>query len=401
MSPQLAQVFLSHRSPDKPVVEGVGAALRQLGAQIWLDKEQLLAGQSIATELRKAIRSLKQVVLFVSEHELGAWVEDELSWAFELEDQRGPKVIVVLLGCAPEVMVGAPALHERMRHDDGVRWNRKFETLDIADLHDPVAHQRLARAVMKALLAGMRWSGKVTLCWAQRYESEDPQEMALRALPPEVTAADDPCLLLLPREGGRNRGALLNAAELAALRDDLDWLAGRLDHHCVQQITVAGAAQHALFAWVGVRWDRTSGALLRLPGRTATDPVLGGPPAGPARAPAAAAPVGDFLLVLRSETTPDAQRAAARAYGAAEGLQVVEIEHPPLLQTQDQLDALSTQVESAARAGGPRRAVLLCLGPTFVAAAAATRLTVHFAGRVEIAEYDARGGVYRTLPLRH
>jgi hypothetical protein len=400
MPPQLATVFLSHRSPDKPVVEGVAAALRQLGALIWLDKEQLLAGQTIATQLRKGIRAMRQVVLFVSENQLGAWVEDELSWAFELEDQLGPQVIVVLLGCTPEVMERAPALHERMRHDDGTRWNRKFEALDKADLLDPLAHQRLARDIMKTLLAGMRWSGKVTLSWAQRYEGEHPQEMAQKALPDVVSGTGEPCLLLLPRESGRTRSALLSPAQFDALRVDLDWLAGRLDHHGVQQITVAGAGQHALFAWVGGRWDRTSGARLRLPGRNASDPVLDGPPAGPPQAPAAAEPKGAFLLVLLSEDSQAAQRAAARAYGATEGLEVVEIEHPSSLQTQAELDALCAQVEAAARAGGPRRVVLLCIGPTFVAAAAATRLTVHFAGPVEIAEFDAAARGYRTLTLR-
>lgn len=400
MSPQLATVFLSHRSPDKPVVEGVAAALRQLGALIWLDKEQLLAGQTIATQLRKGIRAMRQVVLFVSENQLGAWVEDELSWAFELEDQRGPQVIVVLLGCTPEVMERAPALHERMRHDDGTRWNRKFETLDKAELHDPLAHQRLARDIMRALLKGMRWTGEVTLAWAQRYEGGDRQEMALKALPAAVTNSDAPCLVLLPRDGGRGRTALLTEAELGALREDLVWLAATLDDQALTTVTVAGAAQHALFAWVGTKWDRTSGARLRLPGRNASDPVLHGPSGGPLTALAAVAPAGPYALVLCSETTAAPLRDAARAYAAKEGLEAVEIEHPPLLQTQADLDALCDKVEAAARAGLARRAVLLCIGPTFVAAAAATRLSMQVAGPLQLAEFDLEGKGYRLLTLR-
>jgi hypothetical protein len=400
MPPQLATVFLSHRSPDKPVVEGVAAALRQLGALIWLDKEQLLAGQTIATQLRKGIRAMRQVVLFVSEHELGAWVEDELSWAFELEDQGGPKVIVVLLGCAPEVMERAPALHERMRHDDGTRWNRKFETLDKAELHDPRAHQRLARDIMKALLAGMRWTGEVTLAWAQRYESDDPQQMALKALPAVVTNSDAPCLVLVPRNGGRGRSALLTDAELAALREDLDWLAARLDHHGVSTLTVAGAAQHALFAWVGARWDRSHSVRLRLAGREPHDPVLDGPGRSPPGAPAAADPKGAFLLVVRSETASAALLAAASSFAVEQGLELAQVVHPHLLTTQAQLDALCADAEAVALAGGARRVVMVCFGPTFAAAAVATRLTTRFAAPLQLADYDTATQRYRLLTLR-
>jgi len=74
----MARVFLSHASPDKPVVRRIADALRAAGHEPWLDEEEILVGQSIPAAVERGLRGADFVVVCLSKAaaERG-WVEAE------------------------------------------------------------------------------------------------------------------------------------------------------------------------------------------------------------------------------------------------------------------------------------------------------------------------------------
>jgi hypothetical protein len=89
------RIFLSHASEDKPQVQAMQANLPG-HVQVWLDVEQLYAGQQLGEELRRAILDENDyVVVFVSPRSLmSEWVAQELSWALEVEADLGRTFVV-------------------------------------------------------------------------------------------------------------------------------------------------------------------------------------------------------------------------------------------------------------------------------------------------------------------
>ena len=93
-------VFLSHNSQDKPVVEEIGEWLRSRGLRVWLDKWELRPGFPWQEGLEEGVRSSRAVAVFVGEGGLGAWQEPEMR-AFIARSRREqvPVIPVLLPGC--------------------------------------------------------------------------------------------------------------------------------------------------------------------------------------------------------------------------------------------------------------------------------------------------------------
>ena len=96
-------VFLSHNSRDKPVVERVGEKLRRGGIEPWLDKWHLTPGGQWQDELGGALRACAACAIFVGPHGLGDWVREELAVALDrAAKDRGFRLFLVLLPGLPE-----------------------------------------------------------------------------------------------------------------------------------------------------------------------------------------------------------------------------------------------------------------------------------------------------------
>ncbi len=71
-------IFLSHNSEDKPVVEALAHKLRYAGINPWLDEERLVAGAVFQYGLADALRSCPTCAVFVGPKGLGDWAREEL-----------------------------------------------------------------------------------------------------------------------------------------------------------------------------------------------------------------------------------------------------------------------------------------------------------------------------------
>lgn len=103
MSTPRFDVFLSHNSRDKPVVERVGEKLRRGGIEPWLDKWHLTPGGRWQDEMGSALRACAACAIFVGPTGLGDWVREELAVALDrAAKDRGFRLFLVLLPGLPE-----------------------------------------------------------------------------------------------------------------------------------------------------------------------------------------------------------------------------------------------------------------------------------------------------------
>ena len=80
------QIFLSHNSNDKPVVEAIGKWLTDKGYTVWLDKWSMTPGDSLIEKIAEGIESSDKLVVFLSENSVDAnWVKKEVATGLVLE----------------------------------------------------------------------------------------------------------------------------------------------------------------------------------------------------------------------------------------------------------------------------------------------------------------------------
>lgn len=91
-------VFLSHHSADKPLVEELARRLRDAGVQPFLDKWHLVPGEVWQEALERALDESTTCAVFLGPHGLGAWENEEMRAALD-ERVKSPeyRVIPVLL----------------------------------------------------------------------------------------------------------------------------------------------------------------------------------------------------------------------------------------------------------------------------------------------------------------
>ncbi len=98
---QTFDVFLSHNSLDKPVVEDIGGLLKQRGLRVWLDSWELVPGRPWQEALEEVIRKAKSAVVFVGGEGIGPWQQPEMRAVLSQFVKNGLPVIPVLLPEAP------------------------------------------------------------------------------------------------------------------------------------------------------------------------------------------------------------------------------------------------------------------------------------------------------------
>ena len=95
---QQFDVFLSHNSREKPVVEALAYKLRAEGLNPWLDKEQLIPGTRWQGGLADGLRASFTCAVFIGKDDLGNWESEELDVAQNrAANDRDFRIIPVLL----------------------------------------------------------------------------------------------------------------------------------------------------------------------------------------------------------------------------------------------------------------------------------------------------------------
>ena len=98
--PAKFDVFLSHASPDKPLVEVLGKRLMAENLRPWLDKWNLIPGEPWQPQIELALADCIACAVFIGSGDRGPWHEEELRTAIRRRVERREqafRVIPVLL----------------------------------------------------------------------------------------------------------------------------------------------------------------------------------------------------------------------------------------------------------------------------------------------------------------
>lgn len=90
----MPNVFLCHRTVDKPLVEQLAVELRNAGHQVWLDKWEIGVGDSIVERIDSGLAGLNYLVLCYSAADPSDWTDRE--WQSTLHRQLAGQPVKVL-----------------------------------------------------------------------------------------------------------------------------------------------------------------------------------------------------------------------------------------------------------------------------------------------------------------
>jgi hypothetical protein len=128
ISPKKYDVFLSHNSKDKPLIERLVARLRGRGAalDVWFDKDNLKYGDSFLEEIPLALRNSKAVIFCIGEHGLGEWHEAEMKLSMDRKRTKEIRFFVVLL--PPVENLPNEPIYDFLRDELYCKWDDTPET---------------------------------------------------------------------------------------------------------------------------------------------------------------------------------------------------------------------------------------------------------------------------------
>ena len=99
---QILEVFISYDHRDKEIVDQIHRRLDEAGLKTWKDSEDIRAGDHWQSSLETALRSSRNVVVFVGPNNLSDWQRVEIQMAQKLSMEGDePRIIPVLLPGAP------------------------------------------------------------------------------------------------------------------------------------------------------------------------------------------------------------------------------------------------------------------------------------------------------------
>lgn len=93
------KVFISHASEDKPFVLKFATRLRENGVDAWVDRWEMLPGDSLVDKIfEEGIKNAQAVIIVLSKSSVGKrWVKEELNAAFLQRIQGKTKLIPVVI----------------------------------------------------------------------------------------------------------------------------------------------------------------------------------------------------------------------------------------------------------------------------------------------------------------
>jgi tetratricopeptide (TPR) repeat protein len=174
-------VFLSHNSKDKPIVEALAVKLTQAGLQTFLDKWCLIPGEPWQDELEEALLRSASCAVCIGDDSLGPWAHEEMRAALSLAvGKRSTRVIPVLLpGASPEVLKTLPLfLQNRTWVDlrDGVEDEQGIKRL-LAGIFGRKPREFSAKPSLRAA-SEMRLDPRISQALPQAADYQDRAELA-------------------------------------------------------------------------------------------------------------------------------------------------------------------------------------------------------------------------------
>ncbi|HEV7507407.1 MAG TPA: TIR domain-containing protein [Thermoanaerobaculia bacterium] len=147
-------VFLSHNTRDKPLVQEIGARLRGEGLSVWLDKWELRPGFPWQEGIEEGVQESRAVAVFVGLGGLGAWQAPEMRAFIARSRHEQVPVIPVLLPDCP----------------DSPQLNLFLEAFAWVDLREGLTEDGLARLIWG--ITGKKPEGMETVAVASSKKSE-------------------------------------------------------------------------------------------------------------------------------------------------------------------------------------------------------------------------------------
>lgn len=146
--------FISHSSKDKEFAQKLAGRLRSAGVPIWYAPEDILPGEKIYDQVRKAIGSFDRLLVVLSTHSMESnWVQTELASALARERKEGARVLF------PVALVGIEEIGnwECVDPDTGIdiaRELRSYHIPNFSDWRNPASFDTQLAKVVKALEGG-------------------------------------------------------------------------------------------------------------------------------------------------------------------------------------------------------------------------------------------------------
>jgi hypothetical protein len=426
---QYARVFLSHASPDKPLVQAVADALARRGVVAWLDIHDLHPGLDLTRALAQAIREHTLVVAFLSEDSLRSpWVDDELAVALDQEqatrDSTQPAVVVpVFLGEPLHLVQGHERVRTRWMHADGDRVDR----LGIAALGwnttgtlVPRSASEIAGQIAQSLYERLGTAGARDVAIILDQRGDGTRTGLPSFVPHNIEALDIPALVFRPDLGPRSHGEVLQGREWEQFSGDMN---GALQQALgsrrptPRKVRILGASQLAIPFVLGQRLNRTHGATLYGYDRKGAAlslelglqevPLTGGSPdcarADPRLAPlpfvSAATESGELVLLLMTDNDAYLRKAKQFLQTRGHTPPVSWIRHPHQIASADEIVSLARDIKALVDHVGARAVEILTTLPFHAVPLLAALLTPHVLGRVTFLEYDRSSEQYVPLQL--
>ena len=150
--------FISHSSKDAEFAQKLAARLRQAGVHVWYAPEDILPGEKIYDQLKKAITSFDRLLVVLSRNSMSStWVQTELASAIARE--RGEKTRVLF----PIALVSIDEIQkwECFDSDSGIDIARELRSYHIPDFSDWKNQASFDKQLVK-VIAALEGSGRPT-----------------------------------------------------------------------------------------------------------------------------------------------------------------------------------------------------------------------------------------------
>jgi hypothetical protein len=155
MQPENPRVFVSHASEDKErFVLEFATRLRSKGVDAWVDRWEMLPGDSLVTKIfEEGIKDAQAMIVVISEHSIGKkWVRAELNAGVVNQIEQASRLIPVIIGNVNESEIPQSlkdTLWERITDLDN--YDTEFQSImrsiyglrEKPELGDPPAYTRM------------------------------------------------------------------------------------------------------------------------------------------------------------------------------------------------------------------------------------------------------------------
>ena len=266
----VANIFLSHSSCDKELVEKVANELCHRGIIPWLSFNNLTHGVSLSEKLKEAISDQSAIVLFLSKDATNsAWVREELLEALRLEDNAKKNkdwIIPIYLSDPLEVVSLIPELAERWLTPDKKRVDRlgiPIQSGSILENCNQTPVERIANYIAKSLYCLLQFKEKKEINIVIDQRGSGPRYGSYSLLE-NIDNVNSSTLVFRPDMGNRTYDETLCGEEwlnwTRIIRESLDDALGGMIEN--KKIRIMGTGQLGLAYFLGNYFNRTCRAAL-------------------------------------------------------------------------------------------------------------------------------------------